>query len=61
MAVCKRASSFPYCHVLMLVLFLALRQSSWEHPFIRLIHLLAHHPDFSGNEEDEDDLKDMVK
>ncbi|KAK4699468.1 sister chromatid cohesion protein PDS5, partial [Phenoliferia sp. Uapishka_3] len=37
------------------------RQTEWEHPFVRLIHLLAHHPDFSGDEDDEDDLKLMAK
>ncbi|KAL8280687.1 hypothetical protein RQP46_007010 [Phenoliferia psychrophenolica] len=37
------------------------RQAEWEHPFVRLIHLLAHHPDFAGSADDEVDLGLMAK
>lgn len=35
------------------------RQTLWELPFVRLIHLLAHHPDldFDGDDVDPDILK----
>lgn len=35
------------------------RQSLWELPFVRLIHLLAHHPDldFEGDDIDPDIVK----
>ncbi|GAA5874265.1 hypothetical protein JCM1840_000617 [Sporobolomyces johnsonii] len=37
------------------------RQTAWELPFLRLIHLLAHHPDFEGQEHDADEIKLMAK
>ena len=41
-----------------LVLDLGKRQSDWEHPFVRLLHLLAHHPDFGVAEDDDEDLSE---
>ncbi|KAM0752186.1 ARM repeat-containing protein [Meredithblackwellia eburnea MCA 4105] len=37
------------------------RQAIWEHGFLRLAHLLAHHPDFSGDAENEEEIKQMAK
>lgn len=37
------------------------RQVDFEHPFVRLIHLLAHHPDFEGLADDVDEMKEMAK
>ncbi|GAA5902726.1 hypothetical protein JCM6882_004051 [Rhodosporidiobolus microsporus] len=37
------------------------RQQLWETPFLRLVHMLAHHPDFEGDEHDADELKGMAK
>ncbi|KAI5477658.1 hypothetical protein MNV49_006044 [Pseudohyphozyma bogoriensis] len=39
----------------------AARQAQWEHPFVRLIHLLAHHPDFAGDDHEPDDIDPMSK
>jgi sister-chromatid-cohesion protein PDS5 len=40
---------------------IAARQAQLEHPFVRLIHLLAHHPDFSGDANAVDEIKEMAK
>ncbi|GAA5962654.1 hypothetical protein JCM21900_006757 [Sporobolomyces salmonicolor] len=37
------------------------RQMAWELPFLRLVHLLAHHPDFEGQEHEADEIKLMAK
>jgi sister-chromatid-cohesion protein PDS5 len=42
------------------------RQHFWETPFLRLIHLLAHHPDYEGelvgsSEDNVDELKNLAK
>ncbi|KAK4052801.1 Sister chromatid cohesion protein pds5 [Microbotryomycetes sp. JL201] len=37
------------------------RQAVYEHPFVRLIHLLAHHPDFEGDEHDKEEISSMSK
>lgn len=39
----------------------AIRQAQLEQPFLRLIHLLAHHPDFEGDDHDDDDIATMSK
>lgn len=39
----------------------AARQASFEHPFVRLIHLVAHHVDFEGDATDEVELKSVAK
>ncbi|SGY76821.1 BQ5605_C005g03519 [Microbotryum silenes-dioicae] len=39
----------------------AARQAQFEHPFVRLLHLLAHHPDFEGEEHDEGEIATMAK
>lgn len=38
-----------------------LRQRHLEQPFVRLVHLLAHHPDFDGDDHDDDDIATMSK
>ncbi|GAA6010454.1 hypothetical protein JCM10207_001312 [Rhodosporidiobolus poonsookiae] len=37
------------------------RQQQWELPFVRLIHLLAHHPDFEGDDHDVEEIKTVAK
>ncbi|GAA5968515.1 hypothetical protein JCM11641_007665 [Rhodosporidiobolus odoratus] len=37
------------------------RQQLWEAPFLRLVHMLAHHPDFEGEEHEAEDVKTMAK
>ncbi|GAA6036323.1 hypothetical protein JCM8097_001667 [Rhodosporidiobolus ruineniae] len=41
------------------------RQKNWEAPFVRLVHMLAHHPDFEGaganGEPDVEELKSIAK
>ncbi|GAA5863155.1 hypothetical protein JCM8547_002814 [Rhodosporidiobolus lusitaniae] len=37
------------------------RQQQWEAPFLRLLHMLAHHPDFEGSEAGLDELNSMAK
>ncbi|GAA5824892.1 hypothetical protein JCM11251_005384 [Rhodosporidiobolus azoricus] len=37
------------------------RQQLWELPFLRLVHMLAHHPDFEGDEHEAEELKGMAK
>ncbi|KAK4057405.1 Sister chromatid cohesion protein pds5 [Microbotryomycetes sp. JL221] len=37
------------------------RQRLLEHPLVRLIHLLAHHPDFEGQEHDSEEIATMSK
>lgn len=39
----------------------ASRQEQLEHPFVRLVHLLAHHPDFVGDDHDADEIAAMSK
>lgn len=39
----------------------AQRQVDFEHPFVRFIHLLAHHPDFEGQADDVQEMKEMAK
>lgn len=41
--------------------FPAARQASWEHPFVRLIHLLARHPDFRAEEHEVAEIVMMSK
>ncbi|BGP19464.1 hypothetical protein JCM10213_006284 [Rhodosporidiobolus nylandii] len=37
------------------------RQALWETPFLRLIHMLAHHPDFEGEEHEPEEIKTVAK
>jgi hypothetical protein len=39
---------------------LEVRSNQFEHPFVRLLHLLAHHPDFVQG-DDEEEIKLMSK